>query len=151
MSSSLPAVVLASKGNAAVPGEGGQDNSLVLKRRLLREACDEHPEWTHEAIVAAMKPFGICIDATYFSKMLAGEKPIGLKHIDALPDEIEATYYRLQAEHFGLIVIERVDDATAERYLAIALFSKLSRPALPKKTTGPIKADLRRARKAVGQ
>lgn len=84
---------------AVAPATGRGDNELALKRRLLREAIDDS-RWKHDAVAAALG-----VDAPYLSKMLAGEKPITLRHLDALPDDVEATYAKKYAEGFGLIVV----------------------------------------------
>ena len=114
---------------SGVPSENSEDHSLVLSRGCLREAI-ARCAWSHEAIVAAMRSRGVSIDAPYLSKLLSGDKPIAQKHIDALPDDIEATYYGLQAERFGFIVVAPVDEATARRHLVSGLLGVLApRPA----------------------
>lgn len=76
-----------------------QGNDVALVRELLREAIDEtHSK--HDAVACAMG-----VGSPYLSQMLAGEKPIGSKHLRALPDDVEAVFARLYAESFGLIVV----------------------------------------------
>lgn len=92
-----------------------EDKSLVLKRRMLREAIDESG-WKHDAVALALG-----VDAPYLSKMLAGEKLITLRHLDALPDDIEAIYARKYAELFGAIVVAPVSGEAAVRNLVSGL------------------------------
>lgn len=143
----MPPARADAKGNPAVRSDSEKDKSLALKRELLRAALAEHPAWTHEAIVARMREHEVFIDPPYFSKMLTGDKPIGLKHLNALPDEIEASYLRLLAQHFGLLVVERVDDADARLHFATGLFNLLA-PTGSVPARVPLKANLRSARKA---
>lgn len=106
-----------------VPHPAAEDNSLVLKRRLLREAIDESG-WKHDAVAHALD-----VDAPYLSKMLAGEKPITLRHLDALPDDIEAIYSRKYAETFGQIVVAPAEGDTAIRNLVSGLIGVLRKVA----------------------
>lgn len=117
-----------------------RDKSLVL--RLLREAIDES-KWKHEALAAHLSAaLGLRIDGPYLSKMLAGEKPVSLDHINALPDDIERIYYRLRGESLHLIVVEPVDPVTAARYFATALLSGVLQSALPVRASAMARADL---------
>jgi hypothetical protein len=86
--------------------------------------------WTIDSLAAHLG-----IDKAHVSRLLTGEKPWRLEHLVALPRDMETRFERKRAEYFGLIVVERVDTETAERYLACGLFNILARPAL--------KADLR--------
>lgn len=96
-----------------------RDNSLALKRQLLRDAIDESG-WKHDAIACALG-----VDAPYLSKMLAGDKTITLRHLDALPDDVEAIYTRKYAEAMGLIVVAPVQGEAAVRNLVSGLIGVL--------------------------
>ena len=56
-----------------------------LGNDFLRAAIDEST-WKHAAIAAALE-----VEPKYFSRMLSGEKPWSLRHLSALPDDVEAT------------------------------------------------------------
>lgn len=99
---------------------GSSAEPLALKRRLLREAIDESG-WKHDAIACALE-----VDAPYLSKMLAGDKPITLRHLDALPDDVEAIYSRKYAETLGLIVVAPATGDDAIRNLVSGLIGVLS-------------------------
>ena len=65
-----------------------------------------------EALAAEMD-----IDRGYLSKVRSKEKPLNLKIIRSLPDDVEAIYSGLYAEAFGQIVVPPApDERTAARY-----------------------------------
>jgi len=142
MSTTLASAALRCQANSPDPGQNDQDKELVLLRIALREAIEESGE-KKEAVAAAM---GLP-DAAYLSKLFSGEKMITARHIVGLPNNVERIFDRKRAEQSGFVCIEPVDDATADRYLAIGLFARLSR-GLPSKTSGPIKAEIRGQKKA---
>lgn len=79
--------------------------SLDLERMRLAfvAATDEAVRllgWKYEAIASA-----IDVDPSYLTKLRSGEKPLSLRHIAALPDEIEQAYARHYAESFGQVVV----------------------------------------------
>jgi len=82
------------------PVDPPRAHDLELKRRLLREAIDESG-WKHEALAASLE-----LDPAYLSRMLAGDKPITLRHLDALPDDIETIYAAKYATALGNFVAE---------------------------------------------
>jgi hypothetical protein len=90
-----------------------EDNSHV---RLLREAIDESG-WKHDAIAAVLG-----IEAAYLSKMLSGEKAIGLKHLRRLPRDVARCYVKKCGEALGLIVVMPLSGVEAQRaFIAGAL------------------------------
>lgn len=105
--------------NPVVPTKNDKDKSLVLKRGLLRDAIDLSG-WKHDAVAAALK-----VDGPYLSKMLAGDKPITLRHLDALPDDVEAIYSRLYAKAMGSIVVSPCEGEDAVERLVSGLFGLL--------------------------
>lgn len=102
------------------PTREARDNSLVLKQRFLREAIDESG-WKHDAVAAA-----IGVDGPYLSKMLAGEKPITLRHLDGLPGDIEAIYSKKYAEHHGHVIVTPAAGDDAVRLFASGLLGILA-------------------------
>jgi hypothetical protein len=114
------------KGNLDDLVADGEDMELALVRRLLRDAIDES-RWKDSAVAEAIGLKGPA-GAAYFSKMLSGDKPIGAKHLRALPDEIEAIFVRLWAETFGYVVIAPLRGEDAVRSFAaglLGLFAQL--------------------------
>lgn len=149
MDRSVPNSTVVSKGNPVDRAEGAEDKLLVLEendqdnslvRRLLRKAIDEST-WKDGAVAEAIGLKGES-GASYFSKMLSGEKPIGSAHLRALPDDIEAIFARLYAEHFGLIVVAPVYGDDAIRNLVSGIFGVLS-SRLPAKAHSMAHAVLR--------
>lgn len=110
---------------AVVPTTNAEDSSLVLKRRWLRDAIDESG-WKHEAVACALD-----VDGPYLSKMLAGEKPITLRHLDRLPDDIEAIYLQKYTEALGLIVVAPSSGPDAVKHLVAGLIGMLT--SLPRR------------------
>jgi len=106
--------------NTVALADADEDNSLALKRRFVREAIDEL-HWKHDAIAALLD-----VTPPYLSKMLDGEKPITQRHLDRLPDDVEALYYKKCAEHHGLIVVERSTGEEATRRFVSGLFGLLA-------------------------
>lgn len=125
------------KDRLAALSEHDEDNSLV--RRLLRAAIDE-TGWKDGAVAECIGLSGES-GAAYFSKMLSGEKPIGAKHLRALPDDIEAVFARLYAESFGLIVVAPTHGDDAVKALVSGLFGVLA-PSLPVRATRMAKATI---------
>lgn len=127
---------------SAAPGQGysnsqpSGDEGKSVSLRLMRAAIDESGV-KHEAIAAEM---GLP-NAAYLSRMLSGEKPWTLRHIEALPDGIEAIYYRMRSESLGLVVAEPVDFETARRHLVSGLLGVLA-PRLPAKADAMVSASL---------
>lgn len=102
---------------------------------LLRRAIDE-TGWKHAAIAAALG-----VEPQYLSRMLSGEKVWTVRHLQLLPDDVERRFIELYAESFGLLIVRRVDDATAQMQLASGLFNLLA-PRLPVKATAMARAEL---------
>lgn len=105
------------------------DEDKGLVRRLLRESIDASGV-KHESVAAALR-----VDGPYLSKMLTGEKPIGAKHLRALPDDVEVIFARLYAESFGLIVVQPSHGDAAVRNLVSGLFGVLGAAALPQRAS----------------
>lgn len=122
--------------------EAAQVNNVSLLARLLRKAIDLSG-WKHAAIASALD-----VSPSYLAQMLTDEKAIGAKHLEALPDDVEAVFARLYAEAHGLIVVEKLDEDTARRHLAVGLFSLLAKRDLPDRAGVTAKAELRSASKA---
>jgi len=115
--------------NSVVPkaaSSADQDNSVVLtsgegksvsptSRLRLREAI-KTCGCKQEAVAAALG-----VKAAYLSRMLAGEKPITLEHIDALPEDVGAAYARLSAEHNGLFVVPPAHERDAARFFVAGI------------------------------
>ena len=93
---------------------------------MLRDAMAE-TGWTLDALAAHY-----AFDRSHAHRLLSGEKPWRLEHLVALPPELDACFARKRAEAHGLIVVERVDAATAEMHLASGLFNLLL-PRLPER------------------
>lgn len=96
------------------------DNELVSLRRLVREAIEESG-WKHEAVAAHLGT-----DGPHLSNMLSGLKPLTLKRITELPDDINAIFARKYAESFGQIVVQPVYGEQAVKNLVSGLFGVLA-------------------------
>jgi hypothetical protein len=108
------------------------DQALSLLRRAVAE-CG----WTLDALQAEMRK-----NKAYIHRVLHGDKPLTLTFLIALPDEVEARYAHLRAEHFGLIVVSAsASREQAERDLVSGLFGLL-RAQLPARADRFAKADL---------
>ncbi len=116
---------------------GREDNPVVPEiRDLLRAAIDESG-WKHDALWDVL---GLP-DKFYLSKMLSGEKPIGVKHLQALPDDIEAIFAEKYAETFGLIVVRPLGGPEAIKAFVGGLVGVLA-PRLPVRASAMAKATL---------
>lgn len=105
--------------------------------------------WNEEALDAFWET-----SRGYAHRLVTGERPWSLARRLSLPKDLRKRVAAIEAQREGLVCIEPVDPATADRYLRIGLFSMLAqqRSALPAKTSGPVKAELQRRasdRKAV--
>ena len=104
---------------------------------LFNEAIEDSP-WAGrtEALATAMD-----IDRGYLSKVRSKDKPLNLKILRALPDDIEAIFAAKWAEAFGLIVVAPVHGQDAVKCLVSGLIGVLS-PRLPERSSGQLKATL---------
>lgn len=85
---------------------------------LFNEAI-ESSTWKGRSEALAVK---MGIDRGYLSKVRSKEKPLNLKIIRSLPDDVEAIYSGLYAEAFGQIVVPPPpDERTAARHLVSGL------------------------------
>lgn len=107
------------------------DRALSLLRQVLAKS-----DWTLDALEAHMRKH-----KSYISRVLNGEKPMTLDFIVALPDEIEAAWEAKRAEHFGLVVVNRVSGDDAIRSLVSGLVGVLT-DRLPAKADRMAKADV---------
>jgi hypothetical protein len=115
------------------------DDALALLRTAVHDTG-----WTLEALEAAMK-----IDKSLISRVLNGERPLTLKFLVALPDDVEARYEQLRAEAFGLIVVQPVTGADAIRHLVGGLVGLLA-SGLPARADHMAKATLQPAPEPAG-
>lgn len=118
-------------GSRDVDGQG-KDLSLVLA--LLRDAIDECG-WKHEALAAAMQ----LPNPAYLSRMLSGEKPWTLRHLLALPDDIEGRFAQKWAGYRGALVVAPLVGEAAVKALVSGLIGVLA-PQLPARATQMAKA-----------
>jgi len=104
---------------------------------LFNEAIDA-TEWKHkqEALATEMG-----IDRAYLSRVRSKEKPLSLKILRALPDDIEQIFARLYAASFGLIVVSPAYGDEAVRNLVSGLFGVLA-ARLPSRSAGQLKSTL---------
>lgn len=114
-----------------------QSEGKGLSLALLREAIGQSG-WKHDALAVQMK----LPNAAYLSRMLSGEKPWTLRHIESLPDDIEAIYYRLRGESLGLVVVAPLSGRHAVEALVAGLIGVLGAPRLPERADGMAKAEL---------
>jgi hypothetical protein len=131
-------------------GDSGQVHELALIRDLLRESINECVDeqtgepWKDGAVAEHIGLKGES-GAAYFSKMLKGEKPVGAKHIEALPREIRTLFATKYAQAHGLFVIVPVRGEDAARSLMSVLLGVLTQ-RLPEHTAGQLKASVRSER-----
>lgn len=82
---------------------------------------------------------------SYISRVLNGEKPLGLEFFDALPEDVKAEYHSREASARGRVVAMPARGEEAVRQLVSGLLGVLDaiRTAqLPQKAGPPVKADL---------
>lgn len=121
-------------------GEASQGKSLSLVLALLRESIDES-DWKHDALAVHLglpKKTG----AAYLSRMLAGEKPWTLRHLVALPDDIESRFTEKWARYHGAIVVQPLTGQPAVEALVAGFIGVLSAPRLPERADAMVRADL---------
>lgn len=121
-----------------------RDEATLLA--LLR-TCVQDRGWTLEALERFM---GKGFDKSLISRVLNGERPLTLKFVVALPDDIEALYAQRRAEAFGLIVVEPVYGDAAVKSLVSGLVGVLSQ-RLPVRAGRMAKATVASIRKAVAR
>lgn len=128
---------MSAAGQANPVDRAGRVRSSAVDRWLvmLRTAISECG-WKHEALAAAM-----AIDPAYLSRMLSGEKPWTVRHIVALPDDVEARFEAKRAESLGLIVVAPAQGEDAVRQFVSGLFGVL-RSRLPLKADRMAKAEV---------
>lgn len=76
---------------------------LATAVALLRRAVSETGH-TLDSLAAHFKQGGCPKDRAYIGKVLNQEKPLNYEFVVGLPDDVEARFEQLRAEHFGLIV-----------------------------------------------
>jgi hypothetical protein len=126
------------EGISGVPdGDAGDTSDVPELRHLLRAAIDAS-SWRgkHEALSVEMQ----LPDRFYLSKMLGGTKPIGARHLMALPKDVGCRFAQLHAEAHGFIVVEPACGPDAVKQFVSGLFGVLNARTVP----------LRMARAAVG-
>lgn len=109
------------------------DRWLAMLQRAMADTG-----WTPEALDAHWET-----SRGYAWRLVNGEKPWSVERLLSLPDDLEARFEHLRAESFGLIVVQPLFGEDARRALVAGLIGVLSSPALPVKTAGPIRAELR--------
>lgn len=114
-----------------------EGNELSLIRECLRRAIDQS-QWKHDALAVEI---GVS-NAAYLSNMLSGEKPIQVRHLRALPDDVEALFAKFYAESFGLVVTVPITGRAAIEALVSGLIGVLTAPQLPDKFKKHLKTSL---------
>lgn len=107
------------------------DTALALLRR-----CIHDTGWTLDALGAEMD-----LDKSLISRVLNGERPMTLRFLVALPDDVEALFEQRRAESFGLIVVAPVSGEQAVKNFISGAFGLLA-PKLPRKADRMAKAAL---------
>lgn len=121
------------------------DNGVVQMRGRFRAAIEaKRDTWKLEAIAAHMAEHGCPgLDAPFLHKLYSGERTITIKHIAALPDDIEAAYHALNAEAFdGQLVIRPAAAGVEAVKSFVSGLLGLQLPQLPAKAGPPAKAGL---------
>jgi hypothetical protein len=112
------------------------DLALETLRRCARDLG-----WTEEALAVHLKD-----DRTYSAyvhRVLAGDKPLSLAWLEALPEDLKAAFYGRRAEQLGQLVVSPVTDpAEARRMVLAGLLALLPASALPAKAGAPLKVAL---------
>lgn len=139
MKPTLAGNALARQDEHVTPTTEPQGESVSLAR-ILRQAID-FKRWKHDAIAAAIK-----VPPRYFSRQLAGEKPITAKHLRLLPRDVEIEFLRRWCAALGVLVIESVSEEEARQQLATGLFSLLlAKPTATSSTPAAPFVERRRA------
>lgn len=133
----LASATVAEKGSLDSRDAESLGTSVSLIADLLRDAIAESG-WKHEALASAMD----LPNAAYLSRMLSGEKPIGARHLRALPDDVEAIFAQKYAETFGLIVVAPSHGQDAVKQLVSGLFGVLGAASLPARADRMARATL---------
>ena len=144
MASSMRAAASPCQVHSSSPDAQVQGNELSLLLGFLRDAIDESA-WKHDALAVEMQ----LPNAAYLSRMLAGEKPWTLRHLLALPNDIEALFSQKWAAHRGAIVVAPLHGEAAVQALVGGLVGVLA-SSLPIHASRMAKAALT-PRKAVAR
>lgn len=115
------------------------DTALALLRTAVQD-CG----WTFDALEAFM---GKGYDKSLISRVLNGERPLTLKFLVALPNDIEALYEKRRAEQFGAVVVEPLSGIEAQRAF-VAGFMGLLSSRLPERADRMAKAEPTERKKA---
>lgn len=112
----------------------------------VRQACRD-TGWIPEKLAIAMER-----NKSYISRVLNGEKPLGLPFILSLPDDAQAAFVTLYANHLGLLVAPPVSPDMAVQNLFTGLMGLLAsrhQVVAPKpkmaRAVLPVKQERRRA------
>ena len=100
MPRSLPSSGVDCQGSLDSRDVDDSGNALSLVLRLLRESIDDCG-WKHDALAVQLQ----LPNAAYLSRMLSGEKPWTLRHLVALPDDIEKCFAEKWAKARGAVVV----------------------------------------------
>lgn len=111
----LPPMAVTNVDRRSRPRSTSVDQALALMRRAVAD-CG----YTLDALETAMGK-----GRAYIHRVLQGDAPMTLEFITCLPDDVEARYEQLRAEHFGLIVVQPVEGDQAVRNLVSGLFGVL--------------------------
>jgi hypothetical protein len=76
-------------------------------------------------------------EVSYISRVLSGDKPLGLIFILGMPEDMQAKFSELYAKHWGYLVVRPVSPDVAIQHLVSGLIGML--------TTQPIKTQMARA------
>lgn len=128
----------ACQANPLVP-DRSSEAELTQFLGFLRRAIDE-AGWKHEALAAYLQDHGARgMDAPYLAKVLAGTKPLPVRVLVLLPNDVEARLSQYYAEAHGALVVERVTGDRAVQCLASGLFGVLAGQRLMAKATLPVR------------
>lgn len=118
-------------------------STAVANELAILRGCVQQCGWTLDALEAEMR-----IDKSLISRILNGERPVTLKFVIALPDDIEALYMQRRAESFGLIVVAPLTGVDAQRAFVAGAIGLMAGSHLPSRAAVTAKADIRPAQKA---
>jgi hypothetical protein len=126
-------VLQPSQASPVVPGPEVRSTDVDLSMALgwLGSAMSE-TGWGVDSLAEYMER-----DKSYISRVLSGDKPLGLIFILGMPEDMQAKFSELYAKHWGYLVVRPVSPDVAIQHLVSGLIGML--------TTQPIKTQMARA------
>jgi hypothetical protein len=102
--------------------------------------CARDLGWTEEALAVHLKDDPRY--SAYVHRVLAGDKPLPLTWLEALPEDLKAAFYARRAEQLGHLVLQPIDSQADARRMVLTGLCALLEPQLPARAGAPLKVAL---------